>query len=705
MRTSKKMLAQLDFLEPAMRKLCEESSERLRFPDAKAVFDHFRALNTSGNLERSLSSEITSRLTSSTPNPPEGLEREGFLIQNAHLRHIARTFYFERVLLNASHSLDEVMDALTARLQNGIGLPPIDDPSWPAAIDMARGIVVAGFALPKAFPDVAIGKELRKLVDAGFPIQVSQGNVWMTTQEQERVASSILEAFRGVGLVASLDALLTLMKGSSVFRDGQYLFPRTYGLTERPPSVPFNLLLNIAVKSAPLGYKPSERDFKKRITEAITLGQQLAAVADVEPYSQWSGVFIGAEDVEIFLRDTAIYDHLFTLRQWPPDFACFLLETFFGTTFDSSLLTSFGWVVDDAVRLVRRMVDLLSTDPGILTPGKLAGNGLTIEKIMAMLPHFAHPIGEVNSNYSSGVDAPQGDLFFRPLIHVHLDTYVVPALSMGVYAAFEATLAAVRKVVSASAMSDLAGDGTERIVLSAFSRAHLHPTVNGKTYQASGEVGECDLVFEDSDHILFIECKAKPLTRAAMAGTSGEALFDFTGGILHSQGQALRHERILRNNGFIDFENGYRLQFADRKILRLSVTLMDLGALQDRSTFINLFEQLARIEVSGEPGYSKAKELKKVNEKLHDFRKEVIELDQLGQNARAQALRTICLSVGQLVILLNGASDLSTFIKRMPLHVMTGSGNALADYYRFRDIGMFKDEVITTSSVPSAQDA
>ncbi len=75
---------------------------------------------------------------------------------------------------------------------------------------------------------------------------------------------------------------------------------------------------------------------------------------------------------------------------------------------------------------------------------------------------------------------------------------------MGVYAAFEATLAAVRKVVSASAMSDLAGDGTERIVLSAFARAHLHPTVKGKSYQVSGEEGECDLVFEDSDHIVFI---------------------------------------------------------------------------------------------------------------------------------------------------------------------------------------------------------
>ncbi len=119
---------------------------------------------------------------------------------------------------------------------------------------------------------------------------------------------------------------------------------------------------------------------------------------------------------------------------------------------------------------------------------------------------------------------------------------------------------------------------------------------------------------------------------------------------------------------------------------------MDLGALQDRSTFVHLYEQLARIEVAGEPGYAKSNDLENVNEKLLDFRHEVIELDHLGENARSQALRTLCLGVGQLVFLLDGASDLSTFIRRMPLNVMTGSGNALVDYYRFKEMGMFKSE-------------
>ena len=84
---------------------------------------------------------------------------------------------------------------------------------------------------------------------------------------------------------------------------------------ERPPSIPFNFLLNIAVKSSALSHEPSQTDFaNKFLTEAIGLGRQLAAVADaraIQPMATVSSLAL--RDVEVFLRDTAIYDHLFTL--------------------------------------------------------------------------------------------------------------------------------------------------------------------------------------------------------------------------------------------------------------------------------------------------------------------------------------------------------------------------------------------------------
>jgi Holliday junction resolvase-like predicted endonuclease len=42
---------------------------------------------------------------------------------------------------------------------------------------------------------------------------------------------------------------------------------------------------------------------------------------------------------------------------------------------------------------------------------------------------------------------------------------------------------------------------------------------------ASSE-GECDLVFEDENSILFVECKSKAVTSATMAGEPLEAVLD-----------------------------------------------------------------------------------------------------------------------------------------------------------------------------------
>ena len=85
-----------------------------------------------------------------------------------------------------------------------------------------------------------------------------------------------------------------------------------------------------------------------------------------------------------------------------------------------------------------------------------------------------------------------------------------------------------------------------------------------------------------------------------MAGVQGDALLDFAGGMFAAQAQALRHERILRTRGRIDFcDRTPPLVWRQRKITRLSVTLLNHGALQDRMIFWNLYEALIRAKAEG----------------------------------------------------------------------------------------------------------
>jgi hypothetical protein len=595
-RTKRKLIG---VLEEEIRKLCLESEARLTFADPQAVYACFRHLNPNGDLR----STLTDRIRLLLPDPT----RESF--DNGDLQHVARTFYMERAILAREHTLDVVMRNITTCLTSGIPLKPLDDPAWKSAIDIARGLYHAGFEHPPTPSDVGIGKELAKLHKSGYSVGVSEGQVWMTSDDLNRATADILRRFTVVGVIYSFDALFALMKQIGVFRDGQYLFPRISVLGERPPSIPFNFLINIAVKSSASARRTTNREFVKEITEAIELSRQVAALLDVEPYSQWDGMFLGTEQLEVFLQELAVFDHLFTLRQWPPSHAPFFLEAFFDKRFDSSLTAKFGWSIGNVVQLLIKCSVLCSTDPTIVTPSKLVDKSLNYSTVEKLLEYFSHKLGAVNKNYLSPADANQADFLFRPFVQVHTDAYIVPALSIAAYSTFEATLSAVRSLLSSKEISELAGDGTERIVRRLFERAQIMPSRLSSKYLVNGEDGECDLVLEDAEHIVFVECKAKALTRAAMAGVPGEALLDFAGAVMQPQAQALRHERILRTLGYIDFKDGYRLVLGTRKILRLSMTLMDLASLQDRSTFLNVFELLAKAEVKGEPGYGKNKEL------------------------------------------------------------------------------------------------
>ena len=216
-----------------------------------------------------------------------------------------------------------------------------------------------------------------------------------------------------------------------------------------------------------------------------------------------------------------------------------------------------------------------------------------------------------------------------------------------------------------------------------FSKRGLHPTFENAKYDL-GPVGagECDFVFEDDQNVVFVECKAKALTRAAMTGAQGEALLDFAGGLFASQAQALRHERILRSAGSIEFVDGTRLDFRDRNILRLTVTLVDHGAVQDRWFFRNLYNALLSVQVSCPAGYAREKQVKDFNKDLKLFQEETRRLEASGQDINTHPFRTASASVAQLDILLEGALSLTDVRTRLSFPTTFSTLNVLAEHFQ-----------------------
>ena len=299
-----------------------------------------------------------------------------------------------------------------------------------------------------------------------------------------------------------------------------------------------------------------------------------------------------------------------------------------------------------------------------------------------MLPYFAYKEREANKNYRSPFGATGPDVIFKPLILLNGNSVVLPTASVLGPAIFEATFAAWKPTRTDQEIDSLRGNGTERLTKKIFAKNGFIPTFENAKYELSQQsVGECDLVFEDEENIILVECKAKSLTRGAMTGMQGDALLDFAAGLFASQVQTLRHERILRMVGKITFCDGRMLEIRNRHITRLTVTLLDHGAIQDRWLFLSGYKALLSAQFTCDPDYAKKKHVEKFNTNLRLFQQEACLLEAAGQPINSQPNNAASASVAQLDILLNNEKSLTKVRERLTPRLSYSTFNVLLENY------------------------
>ena len=388
------------------------------------------------------------------------------------------------------------------------------------------------------------------------------------------------------------------------------------------------------------------------------------------------------------LNEVGLYDHLFGFRQWALPVTPRLLRSLFGDEHDAALIDKCGWSVADAERLSAALAKTSRKEPQRLTRADLMSTSLDGSTLDRMLPYFVHGKGTVNAGYDSPISARKADLMFRPLIEGGNGTYVSPTASTLGPACYEAVATAMREALPSGTVSDLVGTGTERSVAALFRFIGMQPSVEGLKYNEGAETdaGECDFVLEDDDNILLVECKAKALTRATMGGESFAAVQDYAASVVASQGQALQHERLLRDHGEILFDDGQCLKHKGREITRLSVTLLDHGSLQDRFLFVNLVEPLlhSKLVIDAGDGRTKYDDLRK---QLDRHREEIKAAEGRKRSSWVEGLAAASLSYGQLAIILIENRTVSALIDVLRRPATFATMNPLLEYYHLKELG------------------
>lgn len=546
--------------------------------------------------------------------------------------------------------------------------------------------------------DFMVARAARLLRDAGFSIRLEPGRLSLEETAETELVVAIEDL---VATMGGINVARRIFKAISPLYD---LEQQRYHLIQRPsmtagglPQVPWGYLIQLAVKHAP-GRKPYDNTAPKW-HKLLILSQAFAAVIDVQPYTPSFYGRIDAISLVPYLQEMAVYDTLFRIPQMRPTDVVKLAHGMFDWL-DMSAPTKAGWSISQALEIVAYLLDPVRDGRGPVfideADVRCACPKVPREIVTKVLDGvLSHSPAGSNQNFSRPMDAPilghpdlrnvGHDFFLRPLLHHSGRRFILLDRSICAPACLEALLTPLRS--ETKEFDKEVGLAVERFLKAEFA-LHGIPVVTGD-YDAGGEHGECDLIVEAPETVIFFELKKKALTRQSKAGSDAHLLMDLAASLLAAQAQAGWHEVRLRRHGHLTLKHDggiTRLELNGRGVERVAVSLSDFGGFQDRTLLMQFLE--AAIVATFTPIDTKLnKKFAELNEALAEVHKQVVTLYPNQDEIRQPFFNCWFLSMPLLLTLLDGVTDAAGF--KIALwscrHMVTGSSDIYFDLsYRRR---------------------
>jgi len=486
-------------------------------------------------------------------------------------------------------------------------------------------------------------------------------------QEIFNVLEKHVQCFGGIELTRRLFSWLGQYYDSKQMR---YHYVTKLGLhTVWEPKIPIAFLINLAAKH-PVGKKPFKRsdDDWKRI---IQLSQDFACLYAVEKSNMYEGISLTPISILPEMRRIALHDTLFSPVQLRPTDVTRILKGLLAWFYkEGKVSTTVAQQLDSVLIVLTAIQSVLKNirGPVNFTSGvicKLCPTLSTndVEKILENI--LAHPVDGANQKFSSVTEVPDqlvplelrvgANFLNRPLLTLSKGRFIVLDHSICAPAMVEATLAFMREL---GLVTSELGFAVEDLLSTELRNIGID-VKNGK-YQNYEQTLECDLVIENDTNILFIETKAKALTRAGRAAFDISLLKDITDSLIHAIIQSGRHN-LLKDKKIslvAGAEEPITIELRDRRIERIAITLHDFGGFQDRIVIDQILQNHVSIEYQAvDPRHQP--EIDKVNKKLKDLKNNYLKLYEEAGSPNNPRMFFNCwfLSVPQFLILLDNVYD------------------------------------------------
>lgn len=587
--------------------------------------------------------------------------------------------YFEVL----EHLCDAVRSDDTSRTIQG---------SWGAAVIAARDHVAfqpwgVNNREETCSREFNVARAAKALENAGFEIDLSPGHISMSAAGEARVVEAIETLIKKIGGLNVARRIFTEIEPTYDEEQQRYhLVPQISSTGIGKTQVPWGYLLQLSAKhiEGPRPLDSSDSTWQ----QLRALSTCFAAVIDVQSYMHSAWKTFNAEELLQFFRELALYDTLFRIPQLRPIDVVRILRGVLDFI-DPSAVTAKGWSLDQLLAVISQILDPINSRGPIILRTKIVAKKLpniprsTIQTIFDEV--LCHPASGANQNFLCPTDAPTNEdpssgLTFgqRPLLKLGKH-YCLIDRAVCAPACIEAALSALRP--EHRGLDDDIGKALERFVSSEL-KTHGVTTMSGEYEHHNGnsrEHGECDLIAEVPNTLLFFELKKKALTRRARAGNDVNLLADLAGSLLQAHAQLGWHETRISQSGVLNLDHdGHptEVKLGDRGIEKFAVSLLDFGSFQDRIVLKHFFEATLNAEFHPHDA-ALNKKFKKINASLREIRAQV---ERKYSDQRALTLPFFeCwfISMPMLLIMLDGVNDPVGFQKSILAcrHITTGTND------------------------------
>jgi hypothetical protein len=452
----------------------------------------------------------------------EGLRsRTGTGVSFQEFRQMRKAIRFQSAIGLAPEPYVEIAHFIQDSCRYDFSRSLYEEDAWLNAIDAARSYSVLYGALPDLdLRAAAVTEAASRLIADGYSVCIENDRLHLDRAELERLCADLQADIRTLGGGIVLSQLFALLRASGQFDQERFIPGRVFqGNKPRPPSLPFGYLVNLGVKhlnSAPIRDAEAAARIWKRVAEH---SRDLVALYDVEPYHHIENIVLAPRNVPAYLSSLALFDHVFTLRQWRPSETVELLRGLLDFVDPVEVEHLLGWALDDAWRLAEVVLGRgTEQDMNAYSDDQIIAGGIEESRWRIMRQDFVHAFGVANRDYAKPVDADKSDFGFKPLIEVHRKYLVSISPSVSALGFFEAITCALRER-GYPALDEKLGRAIERFTAGALRAHGLTVSVEGEKYKmfdplkGANQAGECDLVAEGSDFIAFVETKKKPQRR------------------------------------------------------------------------------------------------------------------------------------------------------------------------------------------------